>query len=106
MQHIVEKLKEVERQYDIVAIKVCMHPLGKPDYQIMFFVTYRDSCSFNLFLPYPDNETLQHYILLDEFIEEYRIKDEDVTVITQQHGVRPLNDIYQKALGKFPEDEN
>lgn len=98
MQHVVDKLKEVERQYDIIAIKVCMHPLGKPDYQLIFFVTYRDSYSFNLFLSYPNDETLQHYILMDEFVEEHKITDEDVIVVTEQHGAVPLNNVYKKVL--------
>lgn len=98
MQHIVEKLKEVEREYDIVALRVWMHALGKPDYELTFFVTYRDSCSFNLFLPDPENETLQHYILIDEFIEEHKIKEEDVIVITNQHGAILLDSVYRKAL--------
>lgn len=98
MQHVVDKLKEVERSYDIVAIRVLMHALGRPDYELTFFVTYRDSGSFNLFLPYPNDETLQHYILFDDFVEEHQIKDEDIVVITTQHGAINLDSAYQKAL--------
>lgn len=98
MQHVVDKLKEVERQYDIIAIKVWMHPLCAPNYQVTFFVTYQDSYSFNLFAPYPNTESLQHYILHEDFAEQQHIADEDVIVITEQHGAIPLNDVYKKAL--------